>query len=747
MLAAEQSALSAKPVGTGAARGVVVAEKANLLFRADRATKAVEQISKRNNILRSKVVDGIPAKDVGLVASKVGEKASKSLEQLQTTQKEINKIFAVSKSTKPANYTATELNNVFNDDAIVGALKAAGGENAAEQFKSVLNIPLTVTGPGGRVVAYKPTERDVTAAIANLTQEAGKNPQVEAVFWRNVYEDKLKPLLQSKSDELSKRLLRQFEQRFALFRSGQPLGQKLYSGDIGFVQDALASPQAFDDAMKVWKDAVPNDKFNAYAKNAILAKISNPDNTISANKLTQFLNATDPKTIDKALGAGYYQRLKDIATTRAAIETAGVESKVVQASRGLQTTETAQEAFQGAVVSSLTGPLAIGSNALGTGARIGAFTQKMFRGLAGHGNSFKAATIRSFAEQALKAQSARETYPAYTALAGSLGTPILSAAEYEAELEAIKSMQDAAAAAGQRITSPTEAGQPTFDFQQELEKIRSGESDTQSQGGVFNFERELEAIRGGGQGGPEETAPSMGPERDIASLMQPDPLGDLIRKSDKEMPTEPALGEFIDAAVNRDDFDKLIRQAMEEDMSPVTKKLTTRNEEGFSPRVYKDTKGFRTVGIGFNMDAPGARSVWAQAGMSKKFDDILNGKQTLTAQEAERLFQTTKRTAVDGARRLVKNYDQLGEHQQAALQDMVFQLGQAGATRFVTTRGLIEKGDFKEAARQMLNSDNFKQTPNRVLRRAYMLENNVSLEEANRALIKQGRISPKASIA
>jgi hypothetical protein len=39
-----------------------------------------------------------------------------------------------------------------------------------------------------------------------------------------------------------------------------------------------------------------------------------------------------------------------------------------------------------------------------------------------------------------------------------------------------------------------------FDFNQELERIRSGEG-ASSEGGTFNFQQELEAIRGGGQGG------------------------------------------------------------------------------------------------------------------------------------------------------------------------------------------------------------------------------------------------------
>jgi lysozyme len=194
-----------------------------------------------------------------------------------------------------------------------------------------------------------------------------------------------------------------------------------------------------------------------------------------------------------------------------------------------------------------------------------------------------------------------------------------------------------------------------------------------------------------------------------------------------------------------DDVDALVKSQVEED-SRVVNKVSTRQEEGFRTRVYRDSLGFRTIGIGFNMEAAGARQIWRDSGVATSFDDALTGRKTISKAEAEALFAATKQTARNNASRLVRNYEKLGTHQQDALIDMVFQLGPTGAMKFVRTRGLIEAGKFREAAAAMLESANARQTPNRVMRRAYMLQHNVSLAEADAALVKAGKISRKESI-
>jgi hypothetical protein len=56
-------------------------------------------------------------------------------------------------------------------------------------------------------------------------------------------------------------------------------------------------------------------------------------------------------------------------------------------------------------------------------------------------------------------------------------------------------------------------------------------------------------------------------------------------------------------------------------------------------KVYKDTKGYRTIGIGFNMDRAGAESEWRESlGHDISFNDARNGKVNITKDQAYQLF-------------------------------------------------------------------------------------------------------------
>jgi lysozyme len=166
----------------------------------------------------------------------------------------------------------------------------------------------------------------------------------------------------------------------------------------------------------------------------------------------------------------------------------------------------------------------------------------------------------------------------------------------------------------------------------------------------------------------------------------------------------------------------------------------TSDEEGFSPRVYKDTVGKRTVGIGFNMQQPGARQIWEEAGIEVPFNDVLTGRDEITEQDAERLHEVMMDKAASAAPRLIKGVDSLSENRQAVIRDMLYQLGEGEARKFAPTFKLIEKGRFAEAAARLQKAKIASQAPNRVARNAYMLEHNVSREEAEKALVAAGKI-------
>lgn len=172
----------------------------------------------------------------------------------------------------------------------------------------------------------------------------------------------------------------------------------------------------------------------------------------------------------------------------------------------------------------------------------------------------------------------------------------------------------------------------------------------------------------------------------------------------------------------------------------------TADEEGFKPRVYKDTRGIRTVGKGFNMQQAGARRIWEEAGIETPFNDVLTGREEVTEEEADRLHDVMMDKAAAAAPRLIKGLENLSGNRQAVIHDMLYQLGEAEAKKFAPTLKLVEKGRFAEAAARLQKTKIASQAPNRVARNAYMLEHNVSREEAEKALVAAGKIKAKGRL-
>jgi GH24 family phage-related lysozyme (muramidase) len=158
----------------------------------------------------------------------------------------------------------------------------------------------------------------------------------------------------------------------------------------------------------------------------------------------------------------------------------------------------------------------------------------------------------------------------------------------------------------------------------------------------------------------------------------------------------------------------------EENMTPQME-TTIRKAEGERFKVYKDTVGKRTVGVGFNMDSPNARKVWETAGIKTSFDDVLNGKTPITKADSDALLRVTMETAEKDARKLVPNFDTHPENVQSAIIEMSFQLGKPTLSQFKRTLNAIKKGQYELAAKFLKQSKYATQTPNRVNRIASTL--------------------------
>lgn len=176
------------------------------------------------------------------------------------------------------------------------------------------------------------------------------------------------------------------------------------------------------------------------------------------------------------------------------------------------------------------------------------------------------------------------------------------------------------------------------------------------------------------------------------------------------------------------------------EMQPVAHGVIQK-EEGFFPIAKPDTTGHQTVGTGFNLDQPNARSIWKRSGTQQNFDRVYDGLEPITPETDAKVFGVTSQAAGKAVSKLVPNYASLGENQKAALTSLAFQLGGKGLSKFKALEYLAQ-GNSKAVENSILGTKLAKQTPARARREALMLAYDMSHEEADRQLAQQGRIKP-----
>ena len=104
-------------------------------------------------------------------------------------------------------------------------------------------------------------------------------------------------------------------------------------------------------------------------------------------------------------------------------------------------------------------------------------------------------------------------------------------------------------------------------------------------------------------------------------------------------------------------------------------------DEGYSDRMYLDSKGIWTIGIGHNLrDKP------------------------LSARAIQVIFEDDMADAEADARKLIKSFDSLNDVRKAVVINMSFNLGYSVFSQFKQTIAAIDSGDYTTAAARMLHS-------------------------------------------
>lgn len=129
---------------------------------------------------------------------------------------------------------------------------------------------------------------------------------------------------------------------------------------------------------------------------------------------------------------------------------------------------------------------------------------------------------------------------------------------------------------------------------------------------------------------------------------------------------------------------------------------TIMRHEGLRLRVYRDTKGIRTIGYGCNLEAPEAKKVCYQAGVS--YIGLMVGTDKLTEEQAKNILTLQVFGVIEDAMKLFPNFLEMPNNVKIVVCDMIFNLGAAGFREFVHLNAALNAGQWKVAASCMQHS-------------------------------------------
>lgn len=137
-------------------------------------------------------------------------------------------------------------------------------------------------------------------------------------------------------------------------------------------------------------------------------------------------------------------------------------------------------------------------------------------------------------------------------------------------------------------------------------------------------------------------------------------------------------------------------------------------DEGSKLTIYKDTEGKYTIAIGHLIsNNPNITRNQAIALLDKELNRSTQGN--ITASEQSYLFSKDLAAVQTGIAHssFYSVYQGLDPVRQSAIQNMCFQLGILGVSKFKKMWAALARGDYSQAAKEGLDSNWFKQTPNR----------------------------------
>ncbi len=142
-------------------------------------------------------------------------------------------------------------------------------------------------------------------------------------------------------------------------------------------------------------------------------------------------------------------------------------------------------------------------------------------------------------------------------------------------------------------------------------------------------------------------------------------------------------------------------------------KLTAQliKHEGKRSKVYNDTQGHPTIGVGFNLDRNDAKARIEALGLD--YAQVKAGTQELSEPNIMSLLSDDMDTAIAGCQAVFPHFADLSDVRQRVLADMIFNLGKAKFAGFTKLIAAVNSADFTQAAAEMKNSAWYRQVGTR----------------------------------
>lgn len=133
--------------------------------------------------------------------------------------------------------------------------------------------------------------------------------------------------------------------------------------------------------------------------------------------------------------------------------------------------------------------------------------------------------------------------------------------------------------------------------------------------------------------------------------------------------------------------------------------------EGKRNKVYTDTTGNPTAGIGWNLNDSDSQDICDHFGID--FEELKAGTVTLTDDQINQVFDYQLTIVIGEARGLFPAFDSMPNNVQAVIVDMSFNMGLPTFKQFKRMIAALNAGNWKQAALDAGQSLWAQQVPNR----------------------------------